>query len=146
MHKLFGMLDSLEAIILEGKKIPFSDKVVVNEQQVLQLLDKFRLVLKSEDKMRESGMDMSSGTELLSSDAQVSELMESSQESVDAIREGALRLRQDAEDYADNVLANLQLMLTKLQKNFITLEKSVESGRLVLNKEKQQERDNSEIR
>ena len=44
----------------------------------------------------------------------------------------SVKIKEGANAYADNVLANLQLMLTKLQKNLVRLEQNIESGRSVL--------------
>ena len=49
----------------------------------------------------------------------------------------ATKIKEGANDYADYVLANLQLTLTKMQKNLIHLEKNIESGRQILSKQKQ---------
>jgi hypothetical protein len=48
MDELLGLLDTLEASILDGKKVPFSDKVVINERLVLTILDRMRLAIKSD--------------------------------------------------------------------------------------------------
>ncbi len=50
----------------------------------------------------------------------------------------ANKIKDGANDYADYVLANLQLTLTKMQKNLIHLEKNIDSGRQILSTQKQQ--------
>ena len=42
------------------------------------------------------------------------------------------KLREGADDYAQYVLSNLQLTVTKMQNNLAKLEKNIESGRKVI--------------
>ncbi len=47
--EILGLLDTLEALILDGFKIPFTGKTLVNEDKILALLDKMRLVAQGGD-------------------------------------------------------------------------------------------------
>ena len=49
MSKLLGLLDVLESKILEGKKVPLTEKVMVDEDEVMSIIDKIRSVLQSDD-------------------------------------------------------------------------------------------------
>ena len=42
--EILGLLDALESMILDGFKIPLTSKSVVNEEDLLNLIDKIRLV------------------------------------------------------------------------------------------------------
>ena len=57
MNEVLGLLDSLEATILEGKKIPLTDKVMLEEPVLLNLIDKIRLVLKSDDNIAKKSIN-----------------------------------------------------------------------------------------
>ena len=45
MSEILGLLDSVEAEILEAKRIPLLDYVILDERKVLLILDKLRLTL-----------------------------------------------------------------------------------------------------
>ena len=45
MSKLLGLLDVLESKILEGKKVPLTEKVMVDEDEVMSIIDKIRYCL-----------------------------------------------------------------------------------------------------
>lgn len=133
MSELLGLLESLEAMVIAGKKVPLTDKVVLEERPVLQLLGKIKLAIQSQDLIRKT-VDMSKQDDLkiehqrLASDSPV----------VIEATEKADQIKKGANEYADYVLANLQLMLTKLQKDLIKLEKNIESGRELLEKQQKE--------
>ncbi len=43
--EILGLLDTLEAMILDGFKFPFSKRTVLNEEKLLAIIDKMRLVV-----------------------------------------------------------------------------------------------------
>jgi hypothetical protein len=43
--EILGLLDTLESMILDSSKIPFTKKVVVDEESLLGIVDKMRLVI-----------------------------------------------------------------------------------------------------
>ncbi len=140
MSELLGLIDALEAHILESSKIPMTDKVVLNEAQLLQCIDKIRISAKNGDTAR-LAVDVQ-----LSSEEQAKERIKAAFEGqvknkfdseIQAMQK-ANKIKDGANDYADYVLANLQLTLTKMQKNLIHLEKNIDSGRQILSTQKQQ--------
>lgn len=42
--EILGLLDTLESVVLDGTKIPLTKKVMINEEKVLGIIDKMRLV------------------------------------------------------------------------------------------------------
>ena len=42
--EILGLLDTLESTILDSTKIPMTKKIIINEEQILELIDKIRLV------------------------------------------------------------------------------------------------------
>ena len=140
MSELLGLIDALEAHILESSKIPMTDKVVLTESQLLQFIDKIRISAKNGDTAR-LAVDVQ-----LSSEEQAKECIKAAFEGqvknkfdseIQAMQK-ANKIKDGANDYADYVLANLQLTLTKMQKNLIHLEKNIDSGRQILSTQKQQ--------
>jgi hypothetical protein len=131
MNEILGILDAIEATIMEGKKLPFTDKVIIHEGQLLMLLDKLRIVAGNSDTVRQA-VEIGNHPEKevhvqhTSVPAQPLDLSKANAE--------AVRIREDAAIYADNVLAHLQLLVTKMQKNIIKLEQNLESGRTMMDR------------
>ncbi|MCP4049736.1 MAG: hypothetical protein GY730_03410 [bacterium] len=138
MNEILGLLDSLEAAVLESKRIPFTDKVILEEKTILQLVDKIRLVLNNEGSFARKVVDVSNEEKISDNRASAIEAgsnLESGKLLYEAENE-AEKIKEGANEYADYVLANLQLMLAKMQKNLVTLEKNIESGRDILDETK----------
>jgi hypothetical protein len=145
MSEILGLVDALESFILDGKKIPLTEKVIINETQVLQLIDKIRLVVESKEKsfvrktidVSEKGRkayNLNTNNDGFSFDDTI--VSENDRKNIQNAELEACKLRDEANEYADYVLANLQLMLAKLQKNMVGLEKSIEDGREMIEKKK----------
>ena len=43
--EILGLLDTLESMILDGTKIPLTKKILINEDKILAVIDKMRLVI-----------------------------------------------------------------------------------------------------
>lgn len=149
MNNVLGLIDALEALILDGKKVPFSDKVMISEKEVLRLLDKVRLVINSDDDVIRQSVEVvqAQDSSVSQEPLAVSDNEEPAQKVVDyekiladAMKE-ASTIKVGANEYADNMLANLQLLLVKMQKNLISLERNIENGRKVIDQTKQQEQE-----
>ncbi len=131
MNEILGLVDSLEASILEGKKVPFTEKIILDEKGMLKLVDKIRLALKSNGRIIRQTIDLTKEPE------KETEEINAEQPAMarDTFEESASfseNMRMEANEYADNVLANLQLLVTKLQKELVRVEKSIEVGRSIL--------------
>ena len=48
MSELLGVLESLETMILDAKRLPFTNKVVIPDQDLLHFVDKLRILAKTE--------------------------------------------------------------------------------------------------
>jgi hypothetical protein len=141
MDELLGLIDALEATVLESKKIPMTNKFIMEEPVILQLIDKLRLSVKSGSSVVRQFVEQ--GEESVNSDSLEKETSLRSDSDVllkQSVKE-AEEIKDGAQDYAEYILANLHLMVTKMQKNLIKLEKNLESGRDIL--EKKQERENT---
>jgi hypothetical protein len=133
MNELLGIIDAIEARIMEGKKVPFTDKVVVHEGQILMLLDKLRIVAGNDSAAIRKAVEIGNRPEEKPSTPSVETTVTPTQDAVKAHIE-ALRIREDAAIYADNVLAHLQLLVTKMQKNIIKIEQNLENGRTMMDR------------
>ena len=151
MDELLGLLDTLEASILDGKKVPFSDKVVINERLVLTILDRMRFAIKSDGGSVRSAL----GSPPTHSQVQTKPVQVHTQQQADPtefeppkhIRDHVSELIKKAEDasekikaganeYADYVLANLQLLITKMQTNLVKIERNITGGRKTIDDQK----------
>ncbi|MAQ64946.1 MAG: hypothetical protein CMP21_07480 [Rickettsiales bacterium] len=126
MSKLLGLLDVLESKILEGKKVPLTEKVMVDEDEVMSIIDKIRSVLQSDDVIQ-NNIQIKPVNEFSSADNQASLDAEKNSEI-----EKAKKIKEGAQEYAQYILSNLQLIVTKMQNNLVKLEKNIEGGRKVI--------------
>jgi hypothetical protein len=133
MNEVLGLIDSVEATILEGKKVPFSDKVVLDERKLLILIDKLRLVIKNDPSMIRRSIETSGMVSDSVIAAQTPVVIETPvgihPDVLRQAEEESQRVRRSADEYADNVLAHLQMVVTRAQKTLIKLEQSIDSGR-----------------
>lgn len=136
MNEILGIIDAIEALVMEGKKVPFSDKVIISESQLLILIDKLRIVAKTDpDAIRKAIEIHNQPTPVVHETiAQSKETPQNNGSDVVRAHTEAMRIREDAVRYADNVLAHLQLLVTKMQKNIIKLEQNLESGRTMMDR------------
>ncbi|MBU0629346.1 MAG: hypothetical protein KKC80_00320 [Candidatus Margulisbacteria bacterium] len=113
--EILGLLDTLESIILDSTKVPFSKKVIVDEVKVLSIIDKIRLV-------QQGGSDFAKKA-IVRNDAGESPVHHQpggqepehkgifegkTQEIIEQAYQLAKEIRGGADKYADEVLANLE--------------------------------------
>lgn len=122
--KFLGMVESLEAMLIDGKKIPLTDLVMVDEKKALLMIERLKAELKSWS------------PEDASQSAPAPEPIAEAQTDIDidALIKQADKIKLDANQYADNVLAKLVLLVTKLQKNLVGMERTLENGRNMIQK------------
>ena len=131
MNKLLGLLDVLESMILDAKKMPLTDKVILEEKPVIDLLDKLRITIKSNGDVIESQINIEKKEDIV---------FQSNIEKAPTIEEldKAKKIKEGAEQYASHIITNLQLAVTKMQTNLIKLEKNIESSRAIIEEKKEQ--------
>lgn len=125
MNQLLGLIDTLEAMILETKKIPLTNKIILQEDHVLTIIDKIRKAVKSNGEIIQQSISVQEKVNALNKeDISVNE--------GEKELEKAEKIKKGAEEYANYILTNLQLAVTKMQSNLIKLEKNIESGRKII--------------
>lgn len=117
--EILGLLDALESLILDGFKFPLSRKVMVDEERVLALIDKIRLVAQSGSGFAKKAV----AGEVIRSTAVARDLPKEvaaklpegasgdDARSVEIVQQAyqiAKEVRFGADKYADEVLANLE--------------------------------------
>ncbi len=130
----FEIVDRIEEFLDKSKRIPFSSNLIVNENEIYDLLDELRNILPEEFKQsrwivkeRENMIEEAKRyservikeakekAEILVSETEVlKEASRKSEELMAAVEARARTIRLEAEDYADEKLANLEAVLHKL--------------------------------
>jgi cell division septum initiation protein DivIVA len=131
---VFQQLDRIEDLIVSSKHVPFSSSVMINETEIFELLDEFRSTLPEELKQarwmvkeKQEMMDEARNeADRTKEEAQTerarlieeTEIIKAARAEADRIIEEAQaqsrEIRLEAEDYADERLANLEVTCYKL--------------------------------
>lgn len=129
-----ALVDRLEDLVAEGKKVPLTASVMVNEQKIYDLIDEIRASFPDEIKQarwivkeRQEMLDEAEKeanraleearmkAEELADEKEVVRIAETKADQVlDQARQQEREIRLGAEDYADEMLANLEVNLGKL--------------------------------
>ncbi len=131
---IMQLIDKLEELITDSKKVPFSSLVMVDEEKIFEIIDEMRATLPEELKQarwivkerqemleeaeKEAQKIISEAKEKakqIASESEVVKLAEKqAQEIVEAAKQKEREIRLSAEDYADEIMANLEVNLGKL--------------------------------
>ena len=142
MSEILGVIDALEAEIIDGKRLIFRKKTMLDQSILLKLVDKLRRLVNNNNIARTSVELNQAKKEIVYANQQdfkekKSEGAEkSSVERLIALKKDIVLYKKGIDDYSQNILARLQLTVTKMQKNLISLEKNIEEGRLQVDKNK----------
>lgn len=129
-----ALVDRLEDLIAEGKKVPLTSSVMVNEQKIYDIIDEIRAsfpdeikqarwIVKERQEMldeaeKEAGRIIEEANQKAAGLAAETEIVKLAEGEADKIMENARsqerEIRLGAEDYADEMLANLEVNLGKL--------------------------------
>lgn len=122
MDKLKGIIFLLESLFKSSKKQMLSSKLLVDPDEAYSIIKKLNDAVSEIEHQNQSMTDhFYQATTIQMKD---SELLDTKKE--------MLRLKQDANEYADGILSRLQLLATKLQKNVIKIEKNISEGRKLI--------------
>jgi cell division septum initiation protein DivIVA len=131
---IMALIDRLEDLIANGRKVPMTKMVMVDEQKLYDIIDEIRasfpeelkearwIVKERQDKLDEAEKEASriieearEKTLQLASEREIVKLAEQqAAEVLDQARSREREIRLGAEDYADEMLANLEVNLGKL--------------------------------
>jgi hypothetical protein len=137
--EVLGLLDTLESMILDGTKIPLTKNIIVNEDKLLAVIDKMRLVLQGgggfakealAQKAEKRGPEASAEAR-----AMVEDRPQDEAKAVEVLQQAyqmAKEIRDGADKYADEVLANLEATSTRILRTLKAgrdrLSKTTEAG------------------
>ena len=128
------IVDRIEEFLDKSKRIPFTSNIIVNENEMYDLLDELRNILPEEFKQsrwivkeRENMIEEAKRyseriikeakekAEILISETEIlKNANRKSEEMMSAVEARARTIRLEAEDYADEKLANMEAVLHKL--------------------------------
>lgn len=128
------LIDKLENLVANGKHVPLTHSVVLDEQKIYALIDEMRgaipdevkqarWIIKERQEMLEEAekeankfiSEAMARAESIISEKEVVKLAEDkAKELIEAARAREREIRLGAEDYADEMLANLEVNLGKL--------------------------------
>ena len=130
---ILGLLDTLESMILEGFRIPLTKKTVINEEKVLQVLDKIRLVVQGGGEMARIAIGKKPGVsaqpkqepiEFINATKDVERVKQDlspmseedykATEIIESAYKIAKEVRMGADKYADEVLSNLEATSSRI--------------------------------
>lgn len=117
--EVLGLLDTLESMVLDAIKIPLTKKVLVNEENILAIIDKMRLVVQGGGGFAKDAIV--SKKEAVAMPPGAKEIIEGKTEdeakAVEVLQQAyqmAKEIREGADKYADEVLANLEATSTRI--------------------------------
>lgn len=121
--EILGLLDALESMLLDGFKIPLTKKTLVNEERILSVIDKMRMViqggggfakkaLSGEEAEAQAGKaapqkERPQAVQPMPDNTKAAEIVQQAYQIAKEVREGA-------DKYADEVLSNLELTSTRV--------------------------------
>lgn len=118
--EILGLLDALESAVLDGFKIPLTKKTMVDEEKILNLVDKIRLVVeKGSVVARKSVEGVSVKTDSVMPKISLSNSDKNSREekTTEVIQQAyqmAKEIRGGADHYADEVLSHLEATTSRI--------------------------------
>ena len=130
--EILGLLDTLESMILDGFKIPLSKKTMVNEEKVLAVIDKIRLVAQGGEDFAKKAIDRKGGkaeeeagvrenvkakksvTKLLEREQKHEDIEGKAMEVLQQAYQIAREVRQGADKYADDILSNIEATSSRI--------------------------------
>jgi hypothetical protein len=138
--EILGLLDTLESMILEGFRVPLSKKTMIDEEKVLQVIDKIRLVAQGGgglvrdalNNKRPAAAPKQEDQDIIETRKEVEKLKErlpvssekegKATELIENAYKIAKEVRMGADKYADEVLSSLEATSSRILR-------SVKAGR-----------------
>ena len=128
MEKIKGVIFLLESLFKNSKKQLLGKQLVVNPEDVFSLLEKLSDALNEFEQMHNEQKEQMARLDQFD----FYDAKQEPQTQLIDIQKEMVRLKKDANDYADSVLSRLQLSITKLQQNVIKMEKNITEGRKLI--------------
>ncbi|MGC6367256.1 MAG: hypothetical protein ACON35_04575 [Candidatus Marinamargulisbacteria bacterium] len=127
MDKIKGVVFLIESLIKSSKKQLLSKQILIDPDELGGLLNKLTEAI-DEYELSNRSSDQGLNTDHLNNPS--TPVID--QPDIIDIQKEMIRLKKDANDYADSVLSRLQLAVTKLQQNVIKMETNITEGRKLI--------------
>lgn len=151
--ELLGLIDALEAAILSSPKLLLTDKIIMDESNILGLIDKIRLVIKNGEKVIHDNVkvrktqqesDIVEPVEILHEEVEPPVVEETPREPsafekasigaeaddiIDSAKKEAQEIMGNADEYARNVLEKLHVTVLKMQRNLSRMDETIEDSK-----------------
>lgn len=131
---IMNAIEKVEEILANARQVPFSDKVMIDREEIFEIIDHLRESVPAEIKearwiVREKQQHLQEAEKeaqriiaearekaqkLASEDEIVKEAQRQAQKIIDSAKAKEREIRLAAEDYADELFANLEANLSKL--------------------------------
>lgn len=117
--EILGLLDTLESVILDGFKVPLTHKTLINEEEVLTILDKIRLVAQSGGNAAKKALGERNNiaAPIERAEPAVEAAPDERGRALDIVQQAyqmSKEIREGADKYADEVLANIEATTTRV--------------------------------
>ena len=119
-----SLIDLLEALVSEGRRVPFGRKLLVDEDRLVDIVDRLRTAIPAEVKEAHRLLDQrdqlleearAQARQMLSERGLLEGLDKERRQIIDESEREAERIRTEADRYARGVLIDLQDRLEKIQ-------------------------------
>lgn len=118
MESSIGVVEAIMALIEGCPKAPFQkNKVLVEKQTILDMLDKLRLVIQTSGAASQAATVTQDIPRLRKAEVDPKIFGVEGEALIRQAKEEANSMRQAADDYAKNVLNNLQIVVSKMLRN-----------------------------
>jgi len=139
MSEIAGLVDVIEGLVSDAPRVPFSKKVMVDQQELFALIDKLRILTRYSDQSiaRDSIAMKANPEDTEENPAAAQATVRVDKQILEKAKEEAEAVVANADQYADALLAKLQLTVTKMQQNLIRLERNLQDGRQLVSDQSQ---------
>jgi regulator of protease activity HflC (stomatin/prohibitin superfamily) len=122
--ELDQLIDELEDVLVQGRRVPFSGRLLIDEEKILDIIDRMRIAVP--DELKQARRVLAEQERLIGEARNRVQQTLQEQGLLEAIEAERVRLlaqaerdaqvvRNGADEYARNVLEGLQERLTKIQ-------------------------------
>lgn len=121
--ELDDLIDEIEDVLAEGRRVPFSGRLLVDEERLLDILDRMRVAVPEELRQarrvvqeQERLLDeaRSRVQQVLAEEGMLEAIEQERERMLHEARQEAAQIRAGADEYARNVLEELEERLGKL--------------------------------
>ncbi|MDR2431788.1 MAG: hypothetical protein LBD99_06010 [Candidatus Margulisbacteria bacterium] len=116
-----GLIEAIIAVVKDCPKAAWhKDKVVVESAKILEMLEKLKLVVQTDGQAAKNSIALTDAPRVRKAEVDPKIFGVEGEALIRQAKEEASNLRQAADEYAKNVLSNLQIVVNKMLRNLET--------------------------